>query len=167
VSDLPYTLKEVANFRHAPDRHTRRLALTAQRAMLKADLAEGAFWHCQDRLAEAQQTREEPLLVVLHRDGFVGVWAEDWRPVKIACMPDFGRGREEEAEAYMISRLPMMHRELYEKTGRQIVAGNCRGCMDRTAFELFVRVMSEHQAIRDMAVSLSPAAEQPQMAVAE
>lgn len=135
-----YTREQVEWLESRRHPTVRRLAITARTALEQRDDAQYELRAAQEALAAAQLKKErrygERLLVVLHRDGFVEVWAKSWRPVQIACMPDFGRERFNEAEQYMLSKLPFPYRELYERKGKQIVAGSIHGCATAEAIEL-------------------------------
>lgn len=143
---MSMTLRQLEGLRHAPNRTMQRLAMTAIGAMERCDALAREVRELEERIAAEQLAKEDRLLVVLHRDGFVEVFASDWRPVKIAQLPSLGRGREEEAEGYMLRRLPSPYQGLYRE-GKRITAGHCGGCMNWNSYRLLQYEMLALQAL--------------------
>lgn len=149
------TPKQLQGLQHCPDKRVSGAVAAALAAMERADALELRVRELEEEKAAAELAKEGRILIVLHRDGFVEVWAHDWMPVKVANMPDLGSGSEEEAEGYMLKRLPMPFRELYEKHGKRIVAGSCKGCMDRTSFRLLQHEIAAVKALNALQETLS------------
>ncbi len=141
----PLTPQQIDGLHNAPRKITRQLAHTAATLHQRNDELAAQLRQAQEELAAAQLAAAQRILVILHRNGSVDLWAQHKQPVHFVCLNDLGRGREDEAENEMLGRLPLPYRELFTKAGNVLASGTCRGCMDRTAYELWKRVTSEQQ----------------------
>lgn len=151
------TLSQVAGYVNAPKRDLSRLALTAQRALLRADELELQVRQLQGRLA-AMELESAAEVIVIHRDGLVEVFAEAYRRTKIVNRPDLGRNREDEADEWVLKRLPLSHRLLMQSTERlRVAVGHVSGCMDRYRFECLQADLDQLKAINELKESANHA----------
>jgi hypothetical protein len=144
---MSLTLRQLEGFQHAPNRTVKRLALTAIALTERCEELARKLREVEEQRASEQLERDGRLLVVLHRDGYVEVYSSAWQPVVIANMPSLGPGSEEEAEGYMLKRLPLPYRQLYSE-GKRILAGSCAGCMDRTAYRLLKHELAALEGLK-------------------
>lgn len=135
----------------SPQKIVRQLVATVQAMGLRIDELSGELRTAQEATAEKQLARQDYTLVLLHRDGFCEVWAEEWRPVRVECLHDLGRDRHDLAVEWICHRLPRPYSELlHTDKGKVIATGNASGCLDRNGFELLMRRMEEVYAVRQL-----------------
>lgn len=128
--------RQLEGLRHCPDKRVQRAVAIAEKEMQRRDDAERKVRDLQEELAAKELAQDKRVLVVLQRDGTVEVWTKADIIVKFAHLHDLGRGNEEEAEAYMLKRLPVPYKEIYEVSGKRVASDNCRGCLSREGFRL-------------------------------
>ncbi len=133
---------------HAPQRHVRELAAWGLALHDRIEDCERRLRAAQEGQAAEQLARTDYILVVLHRDGYVEVWAREWRPVRIAHLPELAD--EAEAEAWMLARLPAYYADLIRTdAGRRIATGHAKGCLGKSEHELLQRRLADIQAVKE------------------
>lgn len=108
----------------------------------KIDELRDELRRAQEKLA-AMEVSSPPVVIILHRDGFVEVFAEAYFRVHFVCRPDLGRSLEDAADDYVLSQLPINHRALIETDrGKRIAFGSTKGCMNLTSWN-YAKLMRE------------------------
>lgn len=131
------SLKQLTGYLHAPQRHVRRLAETAAKLLEQVDEQAAKIRRLEEQVAASQS--QLPVLIVLHRDGFVEVVCRDRVPVHIVCRPDLGTTSRDEqaADKFVLDHMPRQYRELLTSAESKVIAtGNCRCCLSRTGYQL-------------------------------
>lgn len=126
---------QIVGLQNAPQRHVRRLASTALHFLQQVDELTAQVRQLQESRAESD--KQQPVLIVLNRDGFVEVFARQWLPLHIVCRPDLGSVLEEEADKYVLDHCPWQYRELLATdVGKRIATGNTRCCLTLSGWKV-------------------------------
>ena len=131
---MEMTLRQIEGYLNAPKRDMKRLAITARQALLRVDELSAEVRRLQEKIAGLELATSEEVIVI-HKDGYVEVFAESPRKTKIVNRPDLGRDREEEADQWVLKRLPLSHRLMMESDKRVRVAVGSTVCMDKYRFD--------------------------------
>lgn len=125
------TRKQLEGLKYCPDKRVREAVASALSYCQRADDAEQQVRELQERLAAVES--DYRVLVVLHKDGWVEVCCGKKIPVKFAHVPELGRGREDEADTFAVSRLPVSYKEIYDA---KVAHNTCKGCLSREGYKL-------------------------------
>jgi hypothetical protein len=103
---VPFTLKQVANLQHHPDRTVKRLVETALKALKR----------CEE-LTEENRTlslEKPPILILADHKGGILVKAERYQPVKVVPIHEADSRNPDEEDDDARKRTPLSHKHLWD-----------------------------------------------------
>lgn len=129
------TPKQLREHARSDDPLIRELATAAVLAKQRCAMLDKQLRRKDEQLAEGELSGRKYCLTVCKEHGILDTWAlkEDNVHVKVAHLPALGPSRMDEAEEWMLSRLPEVYRRCYTH-GRRISRDSTAGVMGPRAF---------------------------------
>lgn len=143
------TRKQLEGLKYCPDKRVREAVDSALSYCQRAADAEQQVRELQERIALKEQ--DYRILAIVHRDGTVELYAEQWMPVKFAYWPELGKSREDEAEEWALARLPPPYRTLYDSPERKRIGmATAKSCLTRGELSDVKAKLASIEAVKEL-----------------